>query len=161
MATDKKQLNCGNVCVSVAGDYSQIMFERTSDSDEDYLLLQPQFDTPSRVDFYVETEKTEFCGHYRVHNAILARSRVCIRYGDEDLARSRGPGNGGIPSQTARHQTLHSLTWDIQDAGPDWRRCVAPPHATNVQFRTAGILTADFDEATQCGQHFVPSWGPW
>jgi hypothetical protein len=36
-----------------------------------------------------------------------------------------------------------------------------PPRATNVQFRTAGIFTADFDEATQCGQNFVPSWGPW
>ena len=34
------------------------------------------------------------------------------------------------------------------------------PHSGTLQFGVAGILTADFDEAAQCGQHFIPGWGP-
>ena len=30
-----------------------------------------------------------------------------------------------------------------------------------LQFRAEVRFTADFGEAAQCGQHFIPGWGPW
>ena len=41
------------------------------------------------------------------------------------------------------------------------RRGVTPPRLGNLRLSAPGIFTADFGEAAQCGQHFIPGWGPW
>ena len=62
-----------SVSASEAGDYYQVVFEEEADnSSARYFLIQRQFEFPHEG-FYIESDNTEFCGHFDVEAASLSR----------------------------------------------------------------------------------------
>ena len=60
------------VSASEAGDYYQIIFEEEADNPSaGYFLIQRQFEFPYEG-FYIESDNTEFCGHFDVEAASLS-----------------------------------------------------------------------------------------
>ena len=77
-----KELDCERVSASAAGDYFQVLFERTPDSDQGYVLIQRQFESPDGGECYIETDDPDFCGHFRIRSAQLSRSRFHLAFGN-------------------------------------------------------------------------------
>ena len=62
-----------SVSASEAGDYYQVVFEEDADNPSArYFLIQRQFEFPYEG-FYIESDNTEFCGHFDVEAASLSR----------------------------------------------------------------------------------------
>lgn len=81
MPTNVKEFQCEHVSTSEAGDYFQVMFEQTPDSDEGYVLVQRQSEMPDGGKCYVETDDRDFCGHFRIRNAQLSRNQFRMAFG--------------------------------------------------------------------------------
>jgi hypothetical protein len=62
-------MNCKHVSASEAGDYYQVLFEKQIDDDDEYFLIQQQFEFPSDDKCYIETQDEEFVGHYKIKEA--------------------------------------------------------------------------------------------
>ncbi len=62
--------------VSVAesgGEYFQVSFADDEGSDENYLLMQRQFESPDHGRLYVESHRRTLSGHFRIRRAELER----------------------------------------------------------------------------------------
>jgi len=83
MPENVRELHCRYVSVSEGGgEYFQVLFGKTQDSDEAYLVVQRQFEMPDGGECYVETVDRAFCGHFHVRNARLTRSHFEFEFGD-------------------------------------------------------------------------------
>ena len=68
------QMEFSSVSASEAGDYFQVLFENEEDNIEaGYFLVQCQFEFPDGGEFYIESNDTRFCGHFKVKSATLSR----------------------------------------------------------------------------------------
>jgi hypothetical protein len=77
------RFHANHISTSIAGDYSQVMFETkqdADDSDSPYLLLQPQFDAPDRSEYYIETHNKNFCGHFRLCRIEFTLAKLSIEF---------------------------------------------------------------------------------
>ena len=64
-------------CLSVAssgGEYFQVSFEESEDSDCAYFLIQRQFESYDGGLFYVESHIPKLCGHFKIRRAELGRN---------------------------------------------------------------------------------------
>ena len=85
MPMSVREFHCKRLTASEAGDYFQVLFEGTPDSDEGYVLVQRQFESPDRGECYVETSDADFCGHFRIRTAQLSKSRFRMAFGDRSV----------------------------------------------------------------------------
>ena len=69
---------CKNVSATEAGDYYQILFEKEFESDEEYFLIQRQFEFPDNDECYIESNDLNYCGHYKINNAVFYNNRLEI-----------------------------------------------------------------------------------
>ena len=81
MRTISRQFRCERVSTSEAGEGFQVLFERTPDSDEGYVLVQRHFELPDREERYVESDDQEFSGHFRIRRAYLSRNGFRMAFG--------------------------------------------------------------------------------
>jgi hypothetical protein len=81
MPTNLREFRCEHVSVSEAGDGFQVLFEKKSDSEEGYVLVQRHFEFPDNGKCYLETDDQEFCGHFRFRSARLSGNRFEIVFG--------------------------------------------------------------------------------
>jgi hypothetical protein len=81
MPTILREFRCEHVSVSGAGDGFQVLFEKTPDSEEGYVLVQRHFEFPDEGKCYLETDDREFCGHFRFRSARLSRNRFQMVFG--------------------------------------------------------------------------------
>jgi hypothetical protein len=64
-----------HISATHAGDYYQAVFDGVGEGDDnDYLLVQRQFEFPDGGRCYVETPDVHVCGHFRVRSARLSRN---------------------------------------------------------------------------------------
>jgi hypothetical protein len=66
-------------CVSVAssgGEYFQVSFEESDDSDRAYFLIQRQFESYDGGVYYVESHEPKLCGHFNIKRAELGRDTL-------------------------------------------------------------------------------------
>jgi hypothetical protein len=89
MPANLKELHCGYVSASESGDYFQVLFGRTRDSDEGYLLVQRQFELSDGGKCYVETDDLDFTGHFRLRNARLTRSQFEFEFGNRQTRKMK------------------------------------------------------------------------
>ena len=85
MPTNLREFRCEHVSVSGAGDGFQVLFEKTPDSEEVYVLVQRHFEFPDGGKCYLETDDKEFCGHFRFRSARLSRNRFQMVFGIEPV----------------------------------------------------------------------------
>ena len=81
MPTNFRELRCEHVSASEAGDGFQVLFEKTPDSQEGYVLVQRHFEFPDGGKCYLETDDQKFCGHFRFRSARLSRYRFQMVFG--------------------------------------------------------------------------------
>ena len=65
--------------VSVAssgGEYFQVSFVETEDSDRAYFLIQRQFESYDGGLYYVESHELKLCGHFHIKRAELGRDTL-------------------------------------------------------------------------------------
>lgn len=65
MPTLVKNFRCDYVSATESGDYFQVFFGQDPDSDEEYVLVQRQFEMPDGGACYVEIEDVDWCGQKR------------------------------------------------------------------------------------------------
>jgi hypothetical protein len=85
MPTINRQFRCGHVSASEAGDGFQVLFQKSPDSVEEYVLVQRHFEFPDGGKCYVESEDREFCGHFRIRSASLSRNWFRMAFGREPV----------------------------------------------------------------------------
>ena len=85
MSTNVRDFPCDHVSASQDGDGFQVLFEKTPDTDEGYVLVQRHFELPDGGECYVETEDPDFCGHYHIRNAQLSRNRFHMEFGNKPV----------------------------------------------------------------------------
>ncbi len=85
MTTNTRELDCAHVSSSDDGIGFQVLFHKTQDSDEGYLLLQRHFEPPDSGECYVETDDLDSCGHFHIRSAQLSRNWFRIGYGDAPM----------------------------------------------------------------------------
>lgn len=56
-----------------SGEYFQVCFGETEDSEDAYFLIQRQFESYDGGLFYVESHDKRLCGHFKVSRALLRR----------------------------------------------------------------------------------------
>ena len=78
MARTIREWTCEYASASEAGDYIQVLFEETAESDKRYILIQSQFEFPQDYDVKVETDGGEWCAELTVARATLDRQRLVI-----------------------------------------------------------------------------------
>lgn len=82
MAANVRELHCKHVSTTEGGgEYFQVMFATMQDSDEEYLIVQRQFEMPDGGECYVETDDRNFCGHFRLRNARLTSKQFQFEFG--------------------------------------------------------------------------------
>lgn len=79
--TSFRELRCEHMSVSEAGDGFQVLFEKTRDGHEGYVLVQRHFEFPNGGKCYLETDDYKFCGHFRTRSAQLSRNRFHVVFG--------------------------------------------------------------------------------
>jgi hypothetical protein len=81
MFTNPREFHCERVSVSEIGDGFQVLFEKTPDSEEGYVLVQRHFEFPDGGKCYLETDDQEFCGHFCFRSARLSRNWFKMVFG--------------------------------------------------------------------------------
>ena len=71
---------------SESGDYYQVLFEKSEDNDEFYVLIQSQFEFPQGCDVVVETDAGEWFAELVVERATLDQRRLLIDGNDKGKA---------------------------------------------------------------------------
>jgi hypothetical protein len=74
---------CDYASATEAGDYFQILFKQTKQSDKRYVLIQSQFEFPQDYDVKVETDGGEWFAELTVDRATLDRQRLVIEGSDD------------------------------------------------------------------------------
>ena len=69
--------------VSEAGDYCQVLFEKSDDNDEFYVLIQSQFEFPQDCDVVIETDAGEWFADLVVERATLDQQCLLIDGSDK------------------------------------------------------------------------------
>ena len=67
--------------VSVAssgGEYFELSFAESEDSDRSYFLLQRQFESYDGGFFYLESHETKLCGHFKIRRARSSRGILFV-----------------------------------------------------------------------------------
>jgi hypothetical protein len=85
MTENVREFHCGYVSASeFGGDHFQVLFAKTQESheDEDYLVVQRQFEMPDKGRCYVETNDKDNCGHFVIRNARLTRNQFEFEFGN-------------------------------------------------------------------------------
>jgi hypothetical protein len=78
MARTIREWRCEYASASEAGDYLQVLFEETEDSDNRYVLIQSQFEFPQDYDVKVEADGGEWYAELIVERATLDRQRLVV-----------------------------------------------------------------------------------
>jgi hypothetical protein len=81
MPANIRQFRCAHVSATEAGEGFQVLFAKSPDSDEGYVLVQRHFEFPDGGKCYVETDNREFCGHFRIQSAHLSRNQFQMTFG--------------------------------------------------------------------------------
>ena len=92
-----------------SGNYYQVLFEQNPDSDQEYVLVQRQFELHGGGECYVETEDPDFCGHFRIRTAQLSRSRFRMALGDEPLKQITVSFNANDPAYAEVKRVLQIM----------------------------------------------------
>ena len=85
MPANIRQFRCEHVSATEAGEGFQVLFAKSPDSDEGYVLVQRHFEFPDGGKCYVETDDREFCGHFRIRSAHLSRNQFEMAFGKEPV----------------------------------------------------------------------------
>ena len=72
--------------ISESGDYFQVLFEKSEDNDDFYVLIQSQFEFPQYCDIIVETDAGKWFAELVVERATLDQQRLVIDGGDKEEA---------------------------------------------------------------------------
>ena len=72
--------------VSESGDYYQVLFEKSDDNDDCYVLIQSQFEFPQDCDVIVETDAGDWFAELVVERATLDQQRLLIDGSDKEKA---------------------------------------------------------------------------
>jgi hypothetical protein len=79
-----------NVTVaSSGGEYFQVSFADKEDSDDAYLLIQRQFESPDRGHVYIESHQRMLCGHFKITKAELRRDALRLELICQPAKQSR------------------------------------------------------------------------
>ena len=62
-----------------------VLFSRDEDTDDEYLLVQRDFEEPGDARPYIETDNENFCGHFRQIVASIGRDRLSISYASKTV----------------------------------------------------------------------------
>jgi hypothetical protein len=71
---------------SQSGDYFQVLFEKSEDDDDFYVLIQSQFEFPQDCDVIVETDAGEWAAELVVERATLDQQFLLIDGSDKEKA---------------------------------------------------------------------------
>ena|SRR5436309_9827799 len=63
---------------SSGGEYFQVSFAANEDSDDEYVLIQRQFESPDDGRVYVESHRRALCGHFKIRKAKLRSDVFCL-----------------------------------------------------------------------------------
>ena len=93
--------------VSVAssgGEYFQVSFTDSDDSDDAYFLLQRQFESYDGGFFYIESHERTLCGHFKIRRAELGRSRLRLELASKtaEMVQIRFQADGAHYNQLRR-----------------------------------------------------------
>jgi len=69
------ECNCKYVSATEAGDYYEVTFEKEISNDEEYFLIQRQFEFLND-ECYIESNDLDYCGHFKINKAVLYNNRV-------------------------------------------------------------------------------------
>jgi hypothetical protein len=116
MTRNIQEFHCEHVSTSEAGDYVQVLFEKTPDADDEYLLIQRQFEFPDEGECYVETDDPDFCGHYHIQRAQLSRDRFCISYGNGPVKQVTVSFNAAEQAYAEAERTLREMIPELESA---------------------------------------------
>src|SRR5579872_1302160 len=90
MTASFRELHCGYVSVSESrGDHFQVLFAKTQESDEGYLVVQRQFEMPDEAKCYVETDDRDSCGQFVIRNARLTRNQFEFEFGNRPARKMK------------------------------------------------------------------------
>jgi hypothetical protein len=78
MSRTIREWTCEYASVSEAGDYLQVLFKETAESEKRYILIQSQFEFPQDYDVSVEADGGEWYAQLTVVRATLDRHRLII-----------------------------------------------------------------------------------
>ena len=98
-------------CVSVSssgGEYFEVLFVDSENSEDSYFLIQRQFESPDGGFLYVESHNRALCGHFRIRKAELGRNLFNLELGCEPAERIqiKFQANGTRYSQLRRVRGL-------------------------------------------------------
>jgi len=71
--TNLTEFTFPHVSAESSGDYFQVSFEETEDSEDAYFLIQRQFESCDGGLFYLESHDERLCGHFKIGRAVLGR----------------------------------------------------------------------------------------
>jgi len=94
-----------NVSVaSSGGEYFQVSFTDSDDSDHAYFLLQRQFESYDGGFFYIESHERTLCGHFKIRMAELGRSVLRLEVASEpaEMIQIRFQADGARYNQLRR-----------------------------------------------------------
>lgn len=102
--------------VSVAssgGEYFQVSFRDSNDSDDAYFLLQRQFESYDGGFLYIESHERTLCGHVKIKRAELGRSLLRLELASKpaEIVHIRFQADG------ARYNQLRRFLNQYQRAG--------------------------------------------
>jgi hypothetical protein len=111
MPKSMREFHCEHVTVSGAGDYFQVLFAQTSDSDKGYVLVQGQCDGGVS---YVETDDVDFCGHFRIPTAQLSRNRFRMAFGNNPVKQITVSFNANDSTYAEAKRVLQIIIPDLE-----------------------------------------------
>jgi len=77
----EREFKCASA--SEAGDYYQVLFDDDEDGesiDEQYVVIQRQFEFPDDGSYYLESDDSRLCGHFKVRAASLSSEFLSIEF---------------------------------------------------------------------------------
>src|ERR1700680_1924850 len=89
---------------SSGGEYFQVSFTDSNDSDDAYFLLQRQFESYDRGFFHIESHERTLCGHVKIRRAELGRSllRLELASNPAEVVQIRFQADGARYNQLRR-----------------------------------------------------------
>jgi len=68
---------CKYVSATEVGDYYEVMFKKEIYKDEEYIMIQRQFEFLND-ECYIESNDLNYCGDFKINKAVLYNNRVEI-----------------------------------------------------------------------------------
>jgi len=123
MTENVREIHCGYVSASeFGGDHFQALFAKTqeSDVDDDYVLVQRQFEMPDDGKCYVETNDRDNCGHFVIRNARLTRNQLEFEIGNRPARRIKVSFEATDSAYADMKRTLQIMIPDLEFLQPSW-----------------------------------------